>query len=78
MMKTLMILGLGALLSSTGCSSNHHMLEPGHDKGAAGVPEKGFHACCNMTDCRCGNCQETAACGCKHESNIVPPSGPTP
>ena len=85
-MKWMMILVLPALLLPGGCSTYKHMLEPGHDKRQEVSPERKTSKsacvspapCCNMADCRCGNCNETAACGCKHESQYEPGSGVTP
>lgn len=85
-MKWFLILGLTLLLGPTGCSTYKHLLEPGHDKRKEVSPERRTAAaacvspspCCSMTECRCGNCSETAACGCKHESQHQPSSGVTP
>ncbi len=72
-MKRLMILGLAALLSQSGCSTNRHLLEPGHDKRQEVSPEIPSRRAC-------GVCGSTNPCDCQknHDSNATPPSGVTP
>lgn len=50
-----LLLGLAAILSTTGCSTNRHLLEPGVDKYRMAHPEDPYRAgCCDNTDCTCG------------------------
>ena len=54
-MKTLMLLGLAALLANSGCSTNSHLLEPGVDKYKGATPHDPYRAgCCDSADCTCG------------------------
>lgn len=72
-MKTLMILGLAAVVSQSGCSTENRMLEPGVDKGREVSPElSGRRRPCHECNSN-GDCQHRPA-----YSNPNPPSGITP
>ena len=79
-MRALMILGLAAVLSQSGCSTNRHLLEPDVDKRQEVSPETGKRQCCSTRDCECGDCRASGPCSCRRtpESHPVPPSGITP
>jgi len=79
-MRALMILGLAAVLTQSGCSTNRHVLEPGVDKRREVSPEAGSRGCCSTSACECGDCRASGPCSCRHtpESYPVPPSGITP
>jgi hypothetical protein len=56
-MKTLMmVLGVAAVLSTCGCSTHSHLLEPGVDKyaGLKGTNDPYRAGCCDEPDCACG------------------------
>ncbi|HLY75064.1 MAG TPA: hypothetical protein VKU80_13165 [Planctomycetota bacterium] len=65
-MKVLMGLGLASLLWQSGCSTNRHLLEPGHDKREDVSPELPTkRACCSVDNCDCGDCHDSGPCKCR-------------
>ena len=74
-MKILMVLGLASLLCQSGCSTNRHLLEPGHDKKEELSPElPTIRGCCPVKNCDCGDCRTSGPCTCRQAPEPDPQS----